>query len=261
MILIVVLVFLHLVNGQTLNGAFVKFDYCKQGSSGCIKSDCGNSATRNGWCIADNYILLHNCTASGLGMNQPANDPNVFSKYQCGSVGLRTNYSSLADCDSDQSPLQPIQTKFVSLGYSSFCWGGTITPTNNQFGQFNMSLGYYVVTTYRCPGNNPTIMQFVEDPTPHACVANQQSCPSGSTTPSFVTSTVCYPGTSTTSSSSNNTLASGVVATTTTTANSHNNNNSNGNSMTASTSTTTMTSDAAVKNVLVVLILLLQIAI
>ena len=99
---------------------------------------------------------------------------------------------------SGTAPLLPIQTTFSSLGYSSFCWGGTVAFDSSPFGQFDMTYGYYVITTYACPGDFVTAITFVQDPTPHSCVSDQKSC-SGSTQ-SFVISTVCYAGTATQSS-------------------------------------------------------------
>jgi len=172
---------------QTFTGSYVKYDYCATGSKGCMSSNCGGSV---GECIADAYILLHNCTASGLGMNQPAYDGAVVSSYQCGSEGLRTNYSSFQNCASNQSPLLPIQTTFSSLGYSSFCWGGSVTCNNRPFGQFNLTRGYSLITTYSCPSGSVTTLTFVEDPSPHNCVSDDKVCTSSS--PQFIVSTTCY---------------------------------------------------------------------
>lgn len=190
--LVVVIVCFLCANGQTLNGAYVKYDYCVKGSSSCKLPNCGNTASNFGWCIGEGYILLSNCTSSGLGVNQPAPDPAVISLYQCnGNGGLRTNYSSLSDCQNSSNPLQPIQTPFNSLGYSSFCWGGPVSLNSSPFGQFDMKKGYYVETTFFCPSGLVTKMIFFEDPSPQKCVSNNVNC-SGISQETFVVSTTCF---------------------------------------------------------------------
>jgi hypothetical protein len=185
LLVFLLLTFFSWSNSQSFDADFIKFDYCISGSSGCPGTACGAS----GICIADAYLRTEICSASGLGINQPANDPNVISLYTCPSE-RRVNYSSLSDCEARTNEVG--RTYFGDLGYAFFCWGGLVNYNTNSFGQFNMSLGYYIIISYSCPGNVVTGITFVEDPAPHVCVSNQQSCPS-TLEKSFMKSTVCYP--------------------------------------------------------------------
>jgi len=179
-----------IVNGQSMTGSYMKYDYCVKGSPTCTGNGCGGVA---GLCIADAYILLDTCTMSGLGVNQPPFNPNVFSQYLCdGTQNYQVNYTTLAACQADTTyPNTDVFTTMNSLGYSNFCYGKTVGQNNNPFAQINMATGYYTQNTISCPSGNVTGITFIADPLPTQCVASPQKCTSSS--PPFIVSQLCYP--------------------------------------------------------------------
>lgn len=63
------------------------------------------------------YFICRVFMLVGLGVNQPPPDPNVISLYQCNvSTGIRKNYSTLADCQSQTNQLGTT-VSLQSIGY------------------------------------------------------------------------------------------------------------------------------------------------
>jgi hypothetical protein len=174
---------------QTMDGAYLKYDYCIKGSTSCTGSLCGGTPSV---CVADTYILLRTCTRSGLGVDQPKHDPNVFSQYLCNGESYQVNYTTLDACKADTTyPPNQVYTKLGALGYSNFCWGGKVSFDTNPFPQIDMSKGYYTKATIACPANTVSVISLIEDPVPSVCVDDVQTCSASS--PPFIVSTKCYP--------------------------------------------------------------------